>query len=325
MNVPILLLLYKRPETTIHVINALKKVKAKLIYIAINVPPIDKSHKDYQNYKKVLNIVNKINWKCELKIKKRKKHLNSYESYKKSVKWFFKNEKEGIILEDDTVPNQSFFSFCKKLLEKYRNNKKIALISGTSFINKKNMGNESYLFSNFSLMWGYATWRRTINDYDEKMKDWPKLKKRLFSNITKDKIVISYWTKIFNHAYKNKLMAFDYRMVYSNFKKNKLTIIPKKNLVKNIGFGNSATHTIDSGWYSNFKTSELKNIKHPKMIIPNFSYDNWLNNNLFGIKYGHYSKKIKKFKIFNNKIAFNFARNIYLVFKSILRKMTRID
>ena len=78
-----------------------------------------------------------INWKCNLKIKKRKKHLDSYNSYKNAIKWFFENENEGIILEDDTVPNKSFFIFCKKLLKKYKHNKKIAQICGSSFVNKK--------------------------------------------------------------------------------------------------------------------------------------------------------------------------------------------
>ena len=94
---------------------------------------------------------------------------------------FLKNEKEGIVLEDDTVPNNSFFLFCSAMLKKYRNNHKISQICGSSFKNQKFMNEPSYFFSNYNLCWGYATWRRSIKNYDEKMLKWPQLrKKKLF-------------------------------------------------------------------------------------------------------------------------------------------------
>ena len=85
MNVPLLLLLYKKPETTIQVINALKKVKPKLIYISINIPPKNKNKNDINKHNAVLKLINKIDWQCDLKIKKSKKHLNAYKSYKNAA------------------------------------------------------------------------------------------------------------------------------------------------------------------------------------------------------------------------------------------------
>lgn len=319
MSAPVLILLYKKPKTTVQVINALKKVKPKLIYIAINIPPINKNKQDYIDYKKVLKLLDKIDWKCDLKIKKRKKHLSPYDSYKSAINWFFKNEKEGIILEDDTVPNKSFFTFCNQMLKKYRNNNRIALISGTSFYKKENLNKETYFFSNIPFMWGYATWKRTILGRDEKMKNWPKNKKDVFNKITSDKFFIKYWSKMFNDLYNKKFIAYDFQMAYSNFKNKKLTIFPKKNLVKNIGFGNNATHTKSEEWYSNLETYELKNIKHPKQISPDLSYDEWVNLNFFQIKHFYFIKRLKKYKIFKSKIILRISKNAYRLIKYIYR------
>ncbi len=313
MNVPLLLLLYKKPETTIQVVNALKKVKPKLIYISINIPPKNKNKNDINKHNRVLKLINKIDWQCDLKIKKSKKHLNAYNSYKNAVKWFFKNEKEGIVLEDDTVPNKSFFIFCSKLLKRYRNNKKIAMICGTQF-NSGIIKKESYLFSYFPMMWGYATWRRTINDHDDKMKNWPRIKKNFFSEFTNNKMFVKYWTKIFNDGYNKKFLAYDFQMMYSNLKNKKLSIIPKKNLVKNIGFVDEATHTKTKQWYSEMETYKLGNIKHPKIITPDPNYDNWINVNVFQIKHYYFIKKIKKYMIFRSKIVFNISKTMYKIF-----------
>jgi hypothetical protein len=318
MNVPILLLLCKRPKTTIQVINALKKVKPKLIYISIDIPSLDKNSQDYDNYKKVVKLVDEINWKCDLKIKKRKKNLGAYYSHKNSVDWFFKNEKEGIILEDDIVPNKSFFIYCGKLLKKYRNNKKIALINGTSFCSQK-IYDGSYIFNRIPALWGYATWRRTVRDYDDKMKDWPKIRRSLFLNFTNDKFFIKYWTKIFSDAYNKKFLAYDYQMFYYILKNKKLCITPKINLVKNIGFGDDAVNTKLQEWYSELKTHELVNIKHPKLITLNLSYDNWFQNNVLKIKHNLFKKKIKSYKIFKYKLIFKISKILYKIVEYIYR------
>ena len=308
MNTAVLLIAYTRPETTIHVINALRKIKAKSIYIYHGIPK-KKKCQDFENYKKVSNIIKNINWNCKLKLKKQK-DVDSYTAWKSAIKWFFENEREGIILEDDIVPNKSFFIFCTKLLKKYRHNKKIAQICGSSFINQANISNENYFFSNYSLGWGWATWRRSIIDFDEKLKGWPEIKKnKTFLRIINDKNFLKYWTKIFDNQYKNKLKAWDQKWLYSNWKNEKLSIIPKKHLTKNIGFGKSATHTKIKHWYSDLETQELKfNNKHPKNVIADLNYDNWLNNCVFGINFHYLKKKIIKNKILKSKLIFGLIR-----------------
>tara|TARA_A100001015_G_scaffold177580_1_gene197476 strand:+ start:50 stop:1030 length:981 start_codon:yes stop_codon:yes gene_type:complete len=320
MKTPVLIIVYTRPETTIHVVNALRQIKAESIYIYQGIPNTKKKSQDFQNYIKVSKIIQNINWKCRVKLKKQK-GVDSYHAWKLAVKWFFKNEKEGIILEDDIVPNNSFFIFCSKLLKKYRHDRRIAQICGTSFLNQKKISNESYIFSNYSLGWGWATWRRSIIDFDEKMKDWPKMKKnKTLLKIINDKKFMYYWSKVFDNQYKNISKAWDERWLYSNWKNNKLSIIPKKHLVKNIGFGENATHTKIKHWYSNLETNEIKYInKHPKKIIANKEYDCWLNTNVYGIKFHYIKQKILNNKVLNIKIIFKIIRVIYKLIKPLYR------
>ena len=315
MNTPVLLMVYKKPATTIKIIEALRKVHAKKIYISINKAPPQKKGDKFQN-QKVKEIINLINWKCVIKLKKRKKYVDAYTSYNEAIKWFFLNEKEGIILEDDTLPNKSFFLFCAKLLKKYRYNKKISQICGSSFKNQNYTGNQGYFFSNYSLTWGYATWRRSIKDYDESMKDWPILKKNNYLfKILNNKFFVSYWSDIFDLQYKKYFKAWDYRWLYSNWVKNKLSIIPKKHLVQNIGFVKEATHTKIKykDWFHDLETNEIIYFNgHPKTILPELQYDKWLSEKIFKIRNVYLKKKIDKNNYLKKiKLSYIFFKSIY--------------
>lgn len=302
MKTSVLLLVYIKPSTTLQVINKLREVKASKIYISINVPP-KKNKSEIIKNNKVIEIIDKIDWKCKIILKKRKKHIDAYNSYKSAINWFFKNENEGIILEDDTLPNKSFFYFCQKMLKIFKNDTRISQICGSSFINKKSKYN--YSFSNYTLCWGYATWKRSIKDFDEKMKDWPKFKKKNFLyGILKNKRFVDYWSNIFDIQYSKKFSAWDYIWLYSNWKKNKFSIIPHKHLIKNIGFVKDATHTKIRyrDWYNNFETSEFKTFNFKKQPIKlDSNYDQWLSKKIFKINLIYLKKKLfflKKIKNF---------------------------
>ena len=308
-------MVYKKPETTKKVIEVLKKVGVKKLYISINIP-LKKNKEEIIKNNEVIKIVKPITWNCIVKYKKRKKYVDAYTSYDEAIKWFFKNEKEGIILEDDTLPNKSFFIFCTKLLKKYRYNKKISQICGSSFLNQKITNKTNYFFSNYNLCWGYATWRRSIKDYDEQMKEWPIIKKKnIFLNIINDERFLSYWTDIFDAQYKKKFKAWDYRWLYSNWIKKKLSIMPKKHLVQNIGFVKEATHTKIKykDQFNDLRTEEIEsNKKHPEFIKAEDNYDKWLSNKVFKVNKFYIKKKINNNKIYKSLKPFhNILKSVY--------------
>ena len=318
MNTPVLLMVFKKPNTTKKIFKALSEIGIKNLYISVNIP-LKKNKQETIYNKEVKKIITKVNWDCNIKYKMRRKYVDAYTSYKEAIEWFFKMEKEGIILEDDTLPNKTFFYFFKKLLKKYRHNKKIPQICGSSFINQKKISGTNYFFSNHSLCWGYATWRRSIADYDEKMSKWPTIKKNnSFLNIINDKKFLSYWHDIFELQYKKKFKAWDYTWLYSNWAKNKLSIIPKKHLIQNIGFVKGATHTKIKykDWYNDLKTEEMKiNDIHPTILKPKTDYDKWLSKNVFRVEKFYLKKKMNKIKLFKK------IKPFYQILKLMFRNL----
>jgi hypothetical protein len=188
------------------------------------------------------------------------------------------------------------------MLKKYRNNHQISQICGSSFKNQKFMNEPCYFFSNYNLCWGYATWRRSIKNYDEKMLEWPQLKKKNYLyKILNNKKFVSYWTEIFDIQFKKKFRAWDYIWLYSNWSKKKISIVPKKHLVSNIGFVKGATHTkIEyKEWFHDLKTSELDlNDLEPKSNKPNLDYDMWLSRDIFKVDKIYLKKILLKNNLF---------------------------
>ena len=156
-NAPILITAYNRYENFKILVNSVNQYKSAL-YISIDGP---KNNYDKIQQSKIINLIKKIKKiKKNYKIKYRvlNKNLGCQKATFSSLDWFFSQEKEGIILEDDNLPSASFFKFCNQLLIQYRNNKNIFSISGyTPF--KSTKINTDYFVSNIFMSWGWATWR----------------------------------------------------------------------------------------------------------------------------------------------------------------------
>jgi len=233
-------------------------------------------------------VIDQIDWDCELKTKLNQKNLGCKIGVSSGISWFFQHVNEGIILEDDCVPDISFFSFCKYLLKKYRYDTRIMHISGTNFQDGILRDDSSYYFSKYVYVWGWATWKRAWDLYDVKIQNFDKfLMHKSIKNIFTDKKEQKFLLNNFNLAYTNKKMTWDYQWHYTNLINNGLSITPNKNLVSNIGFGKEATHTPQKHHpFSNRPVDKLDKISHPSFIIPNieadrYTYKKYFNPNKF--------------------------------------------
>ena len=269
MHTPILFLVFNRPYCTYKVFEKIKLAKPKKLYIVADGPRSE-VHEDIKNLSEVKKIVTRINWPCKIKTIFRKKNLGVKKGPPAAITWFFKHEKEGIILEDDCVPNLYFFTFCEKLLNYYRNDKIVFTISGSNIKNNLKDKNESYHFSKYFHPWGWATWRRAWRYNNSKISFWPKWKKTLeWKNkmpINAERVIFQ---KIFDWAYLNKRVSWDYPFMASILKRGGLTVRSNINLINNIGYGINATHTInlDKLIYPRAKNIMIKRLKHPNIII----------------------------------------------------------
>ena len=181
-NTPILLLVFNRPEHTKRVLNTLRKVRPMNLYIAADGPRRN-NQSDSINCQLVKEILIKwIDWDCEIKTLFRDENLGCGKAVSQSITWFFNHVEDGIILEDDCLPDLSFFKFCEGLLDKYRNVPDVFLISGDNFVNRSINIPWDYYYSSFAHIWGWATWRRVWNKYDFTLSDFSEEKIRIILN-----------------------------------------------------------------------------------------------------------------------------------------------
>lgn len=285
MKNAVLLIAFNRPDTTLLVLNSILKAKPPRLYIALDGPR-EGVRSDILECTAVKDLINSLDWDCELKTMFSESNLGCKEGPIKAINWFFESEEQGVILEDDCLPSQSFFSFCDSLLELYKHDERIWHIDGTTFQNIKVI--ESYSFSRYALIWGWATWRRAWVKYDGEMKDFPCfLKGKLIKNIWKNEKVQKYWLSNFETAYLGNIDTWDYQWFYKIWCNNALTIRPSVNLVKNIGFSDQATHTkkktkLFDSMFANEIISDV--LIHPKFIIENKELDDECSKVRFGIR-----------------------------------------
>jgi len=264
---PVLFLIFNRPETTEKVFETIRKQKPQYLYVAADGPRIDKEG-EAEKCRQTREIINKIDWDCEVKTLFREENLGCKIAVSSAISWFFENVEEGIILEDDCLPSKSFFNYCEILLEKYRNDTRIMHISAENPIDDS-FGESSYYFSKIPHIWGWATWKRAWKKYDVDFQNYNDfIKNNHIENVFPEKYVQKYWNKIFSRVKDGKINTWDYQWTYALFINNGLSINPNLNMVSNIGFGvEGATHTSVSEKCANRQTFEVAEIHHPEFII----------------------------------------------------------
>lgn len=310
LGIPILFLIFNRFEPSSIVFKSIQKQKPEKLYIAADGPRIHKQGEKEQCDLIRKWVLNNIDWDCEVKTLFRNSNLGCGKAVSEAITWFFEQVEEGIILEDDCLPNSTFFEFCAENLKKYRFNNQISIISGNNFQPDQPMHiRTDYYFSIFPSTWGWASWRRVWKNYDLDMQEWHSIDHNNFLNfLFKEKIYKSYWEQTFNNYFLGKgANTWDFQFHFHCMKNRQLAIIPKANLVTNIGFGKMATHTTGKdSYFSNMPTYELTSpLKHPKKIERNYEADVFVQKTLFGeaeIKTSikrlkHYIKQIIPFKL----------------------------
>lgn len=274
MKVPILINLYNRPNYTKKLFSLLKIIKPKKIYISIDGP---KNEKDQKKVQEVFSIVKKINWKCQKIIKLNKYNIGCKNSISQAIDWFFAKEKYGIILEDDILPSKYFFIFCEIFLPKYKDNKKISMITGFNSINiNSNSEFITFFLSRHFPIWGWATWARAWKGYKKE------LSKKEISSYLKKNSFNSLLEKLYFHQkflshftyWKN---TWDIQWLFHCLKKKTYCLTPSLNLIENI----------DDNYFFK-KKNTLKKLNQKKLkLLNNSKVLNKEYDDLLFSKYGY--------------------------------------
>jgi hypothetical protein len=310
MNISILFLIFNRPDTTQKVFEVIREAKPKQLFVSADGPRVGKEG-EKGRCEETRNIIKQVDWDCEVKTLFRDENLGCGKAVSGAITWFFENVEEGIILEDDCLPNLSFFKYCEELLEKYRFEDRIFMISGDNFLPESLRLKESYYFTNFPHIWGWASWRRAWSKYSFKMEGFLDfVKDEKIKNVLNKKENQNYFLERFNEVYKGNIDTWDYQWVYSIWKNNGISIAPSVNLISNIGFGNMGTHTFDVNDISaNLETKEIIFPMIDYLSMDNYTLgDDYESRFLIDKNYG-IKKILKKIGLFN------IIKRIYLFVK----------
>jgi hypothetical protein len=248
LRTAVLLVLFNRPEATLRVLKAIREAKPPRLYMAADGPR--PTHPDdTPKCREARGMTKYVDWPCEVKTLFREQNLGCGLGPAKAYDWFFSLEEEGIILEDDCVPDPSFFWFCEEMLEKYRHDNRIMHITGTNFLGEQQRSNGfSYRFSIHPHEWGWASWRRAWQLYDFEIKSYPEvLRNHALKDVYGGWLEYLYRMSKFRSTYgRPEVTWWDYQWNFALQTHQGLAIVPAVNLVRNIGFGPGATHTIST-------------------------------------------------------------------------------
>jgi hypothetical protein len=302
---PVLFLVFNRPNTTAKVFEQIRLAKPSKLYIAADGPRVSVPS-DIEKCRQVRDIASNVDWPCEVKTLFREQNLGCKKAVSSAITWFFENEEEGIILEDDTLPHPTFFRFCDELLDKYRDDRRVMMISGDNFQFGQKRTSYSYYFSRYNHIWGWASWRRAWKYYDVDMKLWPEVRDSSWLNdVFEYPRDAKYWEDVLQRVYLASVDTWDAQWTFACWLHSGLTILPNASLVSNIGFNVEATHTkYKDNPISNIPVEAMKfPIAHPDIILR----DAWADD---------FTQKI----VFNPSILYNLSQKIKKYFVKILHE-----
>ena len=224
-----------------------------------------------------------IDWDCEVFRNYSEVNLGCRKRVITGLDWVFEQVEEAIILEDDCLPHPTFFRYCQELLEKYRNDTRIMMISGDNFQFGRNKTEYSYYFSRYTYVWGWATWKRSWSLFDESMQTWPELRdQRWLEHLFCNQQIETYWYNKFQGVYEG-FNTWDYIWQFISLSHHGLTILPKVNLISNIGFGSGTnSKNIHYSSVSNMSLVPMDfPLNHPMIVIQHILADNFTEMTLF--------------------------------------------
>jgi hypothetical protein len=264
---PVALFVFNRPHLTQKVYERVRAARPRRLLVVADGPRGSRPD-DGPLCQATRQVVSAPDWPCELLTNFAEANLGCRRRVSSGLDWVFQQCTEAIILEDDCVPSDSFFTFCSEMLRRYRDDPRVVHVSGNNFQDGKIRGTGSYFFSRYTLSWGWATWRRVWRHYDVKVSSWPSAyRARWLESILDNPKEVQHWEEVFDKLYRGQIDTWDYQWLFTCWQQGGLSIQPNSNLVTNIGAGPDATHFKEGGHSTlGVAAHELDDLVHPDVV-----------------------------------------------------------
>ena len=279
IEVAVLLLFFNRANCIKQVFEQVKKARPSKLFLYQDGP---RNEKDIVGINECRRIVSDIDWECEVHTFYQDRNFGCDPSEYISQKWMFSILDKGIVLEDDDVPSVSFFKFCKELLDKYEDDERICMISGMNYEEETKNCPYDYFCTSDSAIWGWASWKRVIDKWDEKYSFLDdEYHVNLLHKYIKNTKQRSFLIKMFNQHRNSGKEYYESILIANQLLNHGLAIVPRKNLITNIGLTSDSTHfngSLKSVPNSIARIFTMKRfeldfpLKHPNFVIENLYY-----------------------------------------------------
>ena len=274
IETPIVLFIFRRPDLTRQVFESIRAAQPKHFLIVADGP---RNPSEADLCALTRQVLDHIDWPCEVLRNYADVNMGLRARLVSGLSWVFDLFPEAIILEDDCVPHPDFYRFCQEMLERFRDVPQVMHISGDNFLSKDLAVSESYYFSRYPHVWGWATWRRAWQHYDPEMFEWrnPATQKNMLSQFAQSS-ERRFWQASWDGVLAGTVKSWAYQWTFSCLLQDGLCVMPAHNLVENIGFRADGTNTLSTDDQLQYQTSALSfPLTHPNQLTRNQAADRY--------------------------------------------------
>ncbi len=246
--------------------DVLRTVRPRRLYFASDGPRPDRPGEAEAVASTRELALSLVDWDCQVATLFRDDNLGCRRAIAGGISWFFEQEEAGIIFEDDVLPHLDFFRYCDALLTRYETDHRVMHIGGST-LTDFDYSDETYFFSRYPMIWGFATWRRAWSQFT--LDPLPREEMDHVVGSFRTEKERNYWRNLLEWFYGGGMDTWDYPWAVTIWRADGVSISSRTNLVSNIGFGDQATNTKrwkDFRGLGNRPRSGIGEIRHPASI-----------------------------------------------------------
>ncbi len=277
----VVLLVFNRPALTARVFARLRAARPRRLLVVCDGPRAGRQD-DVEAVAEVRRIVTQVDWPCDLLTDFAEQNLGCRRRVSSGLDWAFSQTDEAIVLEDDCLPDPSFFPFCDELLARYRDDERVMMITGLNPVAPWKADRQSYHFSYCGAIWGWASWARAWRYYDVEMRAWDDAEARdRVRDVFADPMLYEPRIATYERVRRGEVDTWDMQWSFARIIQSGLSVVPAVNLIQNIGVGGGATHTRSAHPMADLPTTAITwPLRHPRYVAVDREYDRTFTRHL---------------------------------------------
>ncbi len=275
MKTPVAFIVFNRLECARSTLETIRRAQPPRLLVIADGPRLNRPD-DAEKCAAVRRLIAEgIDWPCDVELNYAPKNLGCAERLATGITWAFSRSERLVILEDDCLPDPTFFTFCDELLELYANDTRVGQISGCPMFFSEITRLSSYVFSRYGSIWGWASWRRAWDYYDMKIRSWPTFRSLgALDAVVHSRAEHKKRERLYNEMHEKQIFdSWDYQWGYAKFTQGLLSVVPCQNLIENTGFGLDGTHYGPEDKFELRRFSMQWPLRHPEFVISDLAFD----------------------------------------------------